>query len=741
MEALFLKILNMSITATYVLMAVLVLRLLIRRAPKWISYSLWSLVLFRLVCPVSFSSAFSIFGRISKTTSVNNSIEHIPAVIGMTTIPQVDIDPTSVNTVINNALPAASPTASVNPMQTLIFIGTCIWLTGVAVMLIYSVASYLKLEYRMREATLLTGNVFETDKIASPFVCRLIKPRIYLPAGLPEAERGYVLLHECKHIRRRDYLIKPLAFLALSIHWFNPVMWLSFRLMSRDMEMSCDERVARELDQEGRAGYSAALVRLATGRPILAGSPLAFGESGAKGRVGNILNYKKPAFWVTAVAVIACIVAAVFLLANPAKTLELPSASDVSSIDMEQFNEHESLGSVNITNGGDIETVLSALSGARKTLRQSVNDYPIQNNYLVVSLNLTGERKTLCLYTEGNTYYIEEPYVGIYRSNRDASVATYKIYTGSNVQNTYALATAYVFDKCLYVNPSTSYYPIDGTGQLYLCHPDSFTVVNEETGEIQENYSLIDLQANKVDADKWNGMFLTEAVDISGYKTRTEYDIGGKYRLYQMDGEVWLGQFSGDILLRLYRLQETDFSLSDITGRTGSSIPENETLRVDSPNGIYRAEAYGTNKGVTAAGLYPYEVFRVIRNSDETTVWNGNGYYRAEFLWNDDSKYVAIYGEARTYGECFIVEAETGKVIEPPGIDTISAQLSAASQPAENRPDPYFKAVEWVDDTTISVNYCWTAQEGAKEVSGIYNYNIISGDIVANTSQINDSPG
>jgi beta-lactamase regulating signal transducer with metallopeptidase domain len=320
MEELFLKVLNMSITATYVLIAVLVLRLLLKRVSKWISYSLWSLVLFRLVCPISLSSAFSIFGRLGKAASTGSGIEHIPMDIGMMAAPLVDIGVTSANTVINHVLPAATPAASVNPMQILLFIGTCIWLAGFALMLIYSVISYLRLKNRMREATLLSGNVFVTDKIASPFVCGLIKPKIYLPFGLSENERDYVLRHEKTHIARRDHLIKPLAFFVLSVHWFNPFIWLAFILMSRDLEMSCDEKVVSKLDPEGKAGYSTALVHLAIKRPILAGSPLAFGESGAKGRVKNVLNYKKPAFWVLVIAVAAVVLAALCLLTNPSNT-------------------------------------------------------------------------------------------------------------------------------------------------------------------------------------------------------------------------------------------------------------------------------------------------------------------------------------------------------------------------------------------------------------------------------------
>jgi len=606
MYRLIFKILNMSITATFIALAVIFLRLLLRKAPKWISYALWGVVLFRLVCPLSFSSEFSLLGGIGAQSAESGVVSYIPENLVHTTAPQVNMVFPGANETINRSLPQGEEQLVADPLEAPAAMATCLWLLGVAAMLVYSVSSYVLLKRRLSDATLLEGNVFETDAITSPFVCGMIKPRIYLPVGLSESERGYVLLHERTHIRRRDYFVKAMAFLALSIHWFNPVMWLSFRLMCRDMEMSCDERVARELDMDGRAGYSAALASLATGRPILAGSPLAFGESGAKGRIRNILNYKKPACRVVVAAVIACAAAAVLLLANPMKTLELPEADAVQSIETEQFNEYESLGPVSITDRGDLETVLSALSGAKKTLRQSVNDYPIQSNYLVIRLNLSEEHRTLFLYADGNAYYVEEPYVGVYKSNRDTSVAIYKIY---------------------------------------------------------------------------------------------------------------------------------NIALSD------ASIPENETLRVASPNGAYTAEAYGRDTDITAAGRYPYEGLRVIRKSDGTTVWNGDGYYNAEFIWSGDSKYVAVYGEARTWGECFIVDAETGQVIKLPDINIVSAQLDADSQPADNRPDPIFKAVEWVNDRTICVDYRWIAKEGEKAVSGTYEYDIISGNIVSNTSKISDSPG
>lgn len=431
MVEVFLKILNMSITATYVLIAVLILRLLLKRAPKRISYMLWSVLLFRLVCPVSFSSAFSLFNFFNAPVADSGGIEYISKGNGLTVVPQISSDAGYFGKTVSPVVTQAAETTSVNPMQVFLSIGAWVWLAGMAVMLIYSVVSYLRLKRRVSTATLLNGNVFETEEISSPFVCGFFKPKIYLPVGINETEREYVLLHERTHILRKDHIIKPIAFFALSVHWFNPLMWLAFCLMSRDMEMSCDERVVCELDHEGKARYGETLMRLAIKRPIVAGSPLAFGESTTKGRIKNVLHYKKPAFWLVCTAVLVVAVGVVFLLTNPTQFLKLPDEDSVLSVEMEQFNEGVSVGPVTLTDNTDVEMVLSALSGAKKTLRKSVNDTPTQKNYLIIRLILEEEMRRLCLYSEGGSYYIEEPYAGVYKSNRSASVEIYKIYAAN----------------------------------------------------------------------------------------------------------------------------------------------------------------------------------------------------------------------------------------------------------------------------------------------------------------------
>lgn len=316
MDQIFLTILNMSITATYVLLVVLILRLLLKRAPKWISYALWSIVLIRLVCPVSFTASFSLLGRLFKPTN-GSSVQYIPSNIGNMSVPAIDIGIPGINKIINDALPGAAQPASANPLQVWVGIMAMIWAAGFLIMFIYSILSYRQLRHRINTATRIEGNVFETDKIDSPFVCGLFNPKIYLPVSMDEMDQSYVLHHEQMHLRRFDHVIKPLAFLVLSIHWFNPFMWIAFRLMSRDMEMSCDERVVHDMSREEKANYGDTLVRLAMKHPIFTGSPLSFGESRIKGRVANILNFKKPVIWIIIVIVILMIITGIALLANP----------------------------------------------------------------------------------------------------------------------------------------------------------------------------------------------------------------------------------------------------------------------------------------------------------------------------------------------------------------------------------------------------------------------------------------
>lgn len=319
MTDLFTAILNMSITASYVALAVIVIRSFLINMPKIFSYALWLPVLVRLVCPFSFSSAFSLLNFLQHKPQINTgAMEYIPYNIGFMRNPAVDVGIDGINSAVNSSLPPAAPIASANPMQIVMAIAGDIWVAGVALLLIYSIVSYLKVISNVKTATLIKDNIFETDRVATPFVCGFIRPKIIIPAGMSENELSYILAHERTHIRRLDYLMKPFAFLALILHWFNPLMWLSFALMSKDMEMSCDESVLKKLGNDIKGSYSSSLLSLSAKRSgLLAGSPLAFGESNIKSRIKNIMTYKKPEFWVVAAAIVISAVLMVFFTANP----------------------------------------------------------------------------------------------------------------------------------------------------------------------------------------------------------------------------------------------------------------------------------------------------------------------------------------------------------------------------------------------------------------------------------------
>lgn len=323
LEYAFISCLNMSITASYAAIGVLLARLLLKKAPKVFSYALWGIVLFRLLCPFSFSSGLSLVGLLIPSHRGVPSNQYIPKDLGITAIPQVDTGLDSINVAVNGSLPAAVPTASINPLQVWITLGTVIWLAGAGILLAYALFSYLRLKRRISTATLVRDNIYETDLIRSPFVCGLLKPRIYLPLSLTGQEREYILRHEQVHLQRFDYLIKPLAFFALALHWFNPLMWLCFSLLAKDMEMSCDERVMQDSNGQEAANYSSSLLALAMPRRLPTPCPLAFGESNVKARIKNILNYRQPGFWVILASVITVLLLFIGLISNPTQGLSI----------------------------------------------------------------------------------------------------------------------------------------------------------------------------------------------------------------------------------------------------------------------------------------------------------------------------------------------------------------------------------------------------------------------------------
>ncbi len=307
MANLFLPVLKMSAVGSIVILAVILVRFLLRGAPKIYSYILWSVAAFRLLCPVAFASSISIF----------NYVKDVPSTPVAQTATAVMTEPKS------------------DPMAIL----SAVWFSGIVVLIIYSIIAYYRLKVRLKDAEYLYDNIYSAEGLPSPFVMGFLSPKIYIPGGLNDEEREYVLKHEHVHIKRGDHIIKLFGFGVLALHWFNPLCWLAFTLMSRDMEMSCDERVLR--DGSSIKVYGNALVSMATATRFPSPGPISFGEVGVKRRVKNILCWKKPAIWITVISVILCIgTVSVFATdakadpepVKPEENIVLPDTSDTKPV-------------------------------------------------------------------------------------------------------------------------------------------------------------------------------------------------------------------------------------------------------------------------------------------------------------------------------------------------------------------------------------------------------------------------
>jgi len=311
MAAVFLKLLNLSISASWLVLAVLVLRLISKRSPKWMNVLLWGIVALRLMLPFSIESALSLIPS-AETVS--------PAAVQFAPAPTITSGVSVIDNAVNPSLSehfAAAPTMSVNPLYVWTYLAGWVWLIGLGVMLLYALVSYLRLRRRVSVSLCVRENIYLCDAISSPFILGVVKPHIYLPSGLDEVQRQNVLSHERAHLARRDHWWKPLGFALLAVYWFNPVLWLAYALLCRDIELACDERVIRTMDESAVKTYSTVLLACSMPRKAVITCPLAFGEIGVKERVRNALHYKKPAFWVVAASVAVCVVVAVCFLTNP----------------------------------------------------------------------------------------------------------------------------------------------------------------------------------------------------------------------------------------------------------------------------------------------------------------------------------------------------------------------------------------------------------------------------------------
>ena len=367
MNELFLKIINMSISASWLVLAVLILRFVLKKAPKWINVLLWGIVAIRLICPFSFES----------TLSLIPSAETIPLNIGMDTTPTINSGISAINNAVNPIISQSNTPmagASVNLLQITIGIYEYIWIFGMIALALYTAISYWRLRRKVDTAVRYKDNIFQSENVSFPFVLGIIKPRIYLPFKMNGQYLEYVVAHEQAHICRKDHWWKPLGFLLLMIHWFNPLMWLAYVLLCRDIELACDEKVIKELGNEQRGDYTQALVACSVNRRMIAACPLAFGEVSVKERVKYVMNYKKPAFWVIIISVIVCVGVAVCFLTNPKQdsyTLRIvvPAGSQEKFVYTDE--EVSTIrNSIKIWSGdglGDTEVILSPVNKTTET--------------------------------------------------------------------------------------------------------------------------------------------------------------------------------------------------------------------------------------------------------------------------------------------------------------------------------------------------------------------------------------
>ena len=316
MSNLFSQVLNMSMTGSVVILLVMLSRLILKRAPKIFSYSLWSVVLFRLLCPVAFTAPVSVLNafepEVQEASESTSVVYFLPAEVSQAS------DFTFVPAENQSGTDNVQVGESGHIHLDLMVVASYVWITGSGIMILYSAIQYIRLRGKLVGAVVYRGNVYRVDYIDTPFVMGIFSPQIYLPSDVPMNERKYIIAHERHHIRRCDHIIKLLAYFALCIHWFNPLVWAAFILAGKDMEMSCDEAVIRKMGSQIRADYSASLLRLATHKKIIAGMPLAFGEGDTKGRVMNMAKWKKPKLWVSFISLVLCAAVLVACAVNPA---------------------------------------------------------------------------------------------------------------------------------------------------------------------------------------------------------------------------------------------------------------------------------------------------------------------------------------------------------------------------------------------------------------------------------------
>ncbi len=647
MTALFEQILEMSLTSAVVILVVLVIRLCLRKAPRKYSYALWAVAAFRLVCPVSFRAVFSLFsfaGRVEEAPLVQNTQTTFPD--GVLSAPPgtgtpIPVDPDYIYT-------TPLPAAPADPALTAMTIAAVVWLVGMAALLVYAVVSYVRLRRRMATAVVLEGRVWQSDRVQSPFILGFFRPRIYLPFGLTEDQRRYVLAHENYHLRRLDHLIRPLSYLILAVHWFNPLVWVAYFLMARDMEMSCDEKI---LSTEGNIcrAYSTTLLAFAANRRFPSPSPLAFGESGVKGRIKNALNWKKCRTWVTVAAAVVCVAVIAICAANPKEPATLenrPTPYDWAAyltpedVDSAVLSHYDGEWLERSLSTEELHALLAALKQVPEedfTKTDSDGSWAFPTERMVTLtcggvdyvLNL-GETPMTISCTDGQVDWKGETHW--YLNNETVKQflrdlpGTDSVVLGEGlvIMMEYQLHRSV---ECLYMSPLSSVAAIeDDNREDWFIGAYRVTIYSNYTGEQLADFTdLPDWE--QLTQEKWEAMsqFPTTLPDISGYDKVFLRTLSEDDALVYADGAFWAVELSGGKIWSVWSL-----------GTPVTTVPDGaETLAVWQADLIHGGEEETVTVSAVGKGQYTVTVTR----ADGVDIWSGladyahaghNGFYLYE---------------------------------------------------------------------------------------------------------------
>lgn len=576
MSEVFLEVLNVSIMAGWAVLAVLILRQLLKKAPAWIRCALWAVVGLRLIWPFHLESILSLIP----------STQTLPAHELYNYMPELQTGVTVLDNAINPAFTETFQSEmanSVNPLQVVTFICGWVWLLGTAVMAAYAIVSYLRLQRQVAASLKVQENVYLCDQVQTPFTLGITKPKIYLPSNLPEEKWGGILAHERAHLARRDHWWKPLGFALLAVHWFNPMLWLAYILLCRDMEQACDERVIREMTTEEKKEYSQTLLECSVSTTRLSACPLAFGETGVKQRIKAVLHYKKPTLWLIIVAVVLCGIVAVCFLTEPSDAYwsvehlreEYPQyfeLSDFKGIEVYVWEENGKLycGAMEGTNRTKTEDEIRALEPVSlSAMKKILSTLDSPQNYIFVGVfgesrywtgNITYPRST-------TDYLSEEGYAEICRQLGLVGVQVDStLFSANNGERLYTTVygTSYVYiktteavenyEKAVCLNEFSTYEnQITTTYKIYAVQGDlnyrTLIVTSRETGTedtVQwvfkqedriENYEvngIHDLRASKWDDE--TVMLIFNYTMLSGsYSVKTVPRSAGEYT---GDGEI-----------------------------------------------------------------------------------------------------------------------------------------------------------------------------------------------------------